>query len=229
MNDSRRFRTWASGLLDQQLWCWGRDILRPEGNLLRKSGFCRTPAPDPKRDCSAYSAQTADGCDIRLWGFGVMSCHPQSGGLFLRRYRFEPKLLVRIPTGPIHRLDSIGPVRSPQGRSDETAVRILLDRLARWIAEYEHFVAETAGRDYREASVRARGKEPHVEPAKMAPAWEKLAKKAHRLCSSERPLPPAWGDLLRSLATRASAGGRTDRRPHPRLTLRSTVSGIRPR
>ena len=35
----------AVGLLSQQIWCWGRDILRSEGNWLLHQGFTRLEPP----------------------------------------------------------------------------------------------------------------------------------------------------------------------------------------
>ena len=62
----------AVGLLSQQIWCWGRDILRPEGNWLIEIGFDRMEPPKDHTDCtSVYTRQLATERRIVLRGFGV--------------------------------------------------------------------------------------------------------------------------------------------------------------
>ena len=43
----------AVGLLSQQIWCWGKDILRSEGNWLLHQGFTRLEPPVDREDCSS--------------------------------------------------------------------------------------------------------------------------------------------------------------------------------
>ena len=50
------FRRWTAGLFDQQMWCFGRDIVQVRGNLLLDLGMCQYRAPDPKRSSSMYTA-----------------------------------------------------------------------------------------------------------------------------------------------------------------------------
>ena len=82
----------AVELLSQQVWCWGRDILRPDGNWLIEVGFDRIEPPDDREGCSSvYSLALPNDRCVVLRGFGVFYgdiCH---GGVFLRRYEFRPK------------------------------------------------------------------------------------------------------------------------------------------
>ena len=51
----------AVGLLSQQAWCWGRDVLRPEGNWLLEVGFDRIEPPNDRNECSSvYSLELPD-------------------------------------------------------------------------------------------------------------------------------------------------------------------------
>lgn len=57
-------RRWATGLFDQQLWCWDRDVARAAGNVLLELGMCRYRVPDPK--CSSLYKATLEG-DAEVW------------------------------------------------------------------------------------------------------------------------------------------------------------------
>jgi hypothetical protein len=45
----------GTALFDQQTWCWGQDIQRPEGNLLVAYGLTRQRSPETIRGSSAYT------------------------------------------------------------------------------------------------------------------------------------------------------------------------------
>ena len=82
----------AEGLLSQQIWCWGCDIMRPEGNWLIEIGFKRIEPPDNRSDCpSVYSLELPRGQCIVLRGFGVFFGDPEYGSIFVPRYEFQPK------------------------------------------------------------------------------------------------------------------------------------------
>ena len=60
-------------LLSQQIWCWGRDILRPEGNVLLEQGFERLIAPPDKANKkNIYALSPASGRTVILRGFGIV-------------------------------------------------------------------------------------------------------------------------------------------------------------
>lgn len=192
----------AIALLDQQLWCWGRDIACPEGNVLLDLGMCRYRSGNPGLDRTAYSARVAGDGVVWLWGFGLMYCLPDLGGIFLRRYRFDP-VLVNEPSGPIHALEHIGSVVRPTTARQRAITGELVRAAAKWIAGYEHWVAETLGAAYREATLAARDKPPVIPAKEMTRAWEHLAKKSVRL--SDLPSEPRgpWGRVLTALRTPA--------------------------
>ena len=62
----------AAALLSQQVWCWGRDILRPEGNWLLEFGFDRIEPPANRKHCaSVYALAMPRRRCVVLRGFGV--------------------------------------------------------------------------------------------------------------------------------------------------------------
>ncbi len=75
----------ASGeaLLDQQMWCWGCDVRRAEGNLLAEYGCTKRPSPDP-RFHSAYTFPNAlPGGALTLWGWQERDLSPGGGQIEL--------------------------------------------------------------------------------------------------------------------------------------------------
>ena len=81
----------AVALLSQQVWCWGRDILRPEGNWLLQIGFARMAPPADRKHCASVHVLTMprSRCVV-LRGFGVFYGEGQRGGVFLPRDECHP-------------------------------------------------------------------------------------------------------------------------------------------
>jgi hypothetical protein len=84
-------QSFGKRLLGQQLWCWGRDIARPQGNLLVEFGFRRHRANDLDRDGSSCYRIDADAQHVALWGFGMFYGRRGWGGLYLDRFSFRPQ------------------------------------------------------------------------------------------------------------------------------------------
>jgi len=85
----------AAGLLSQQIWCWGQDIKRPEGNWLLEIGFERTTPPANQKDCaSVYRLKLSAGQRLILRGFGVFFGDDRQGGIFIERYGFSPQFTI---------------------------------------------------------------------------------------------------------------------------------------
>lgn len=66
-------------LLHQQCWNWGRDIVRPEGNLLLEAGFVKQRPPEGIAGSTRYALRLADGGCWMLWGFGFFYATPELG------------------------------------------------------------------------------------------------------------------------------------------------------
>ncbi len=181
----------AVALFEQQLWCWGRDVARPQGNVFLALGMCRYPPPDPACECTAYTARVAGDGVVWLWGFGLLYWRPDVGGVFVRRFGFEP-LLARLPICPLHSPDGLAPlVARPTSAGQHATAATAVRAAAGWVAGYEHWIAETYGTAYRETTLAARSRSPAVPAADMARSWEHLAKKGRRLTAA--PLPPPAG------------------------------------
>jgi len=209
------FRRWAAALLDQQLWCWGRDITRPGGNVLLDLGMCCHRAPGPGRATSQYTAAVAGGATVCLWGFGLLYAEPGRGGVFLRRYEFDPRLVPGPPPVPVHQPERIGPAPRPASAGQWATTRLLLRAAAGWVARYEHWVAERFGSAYREAVLRARPRPPAVPAREMAAAWERLAKKAARLGPAAPVTRGPWAGVFAALCPNGIAFPPCPNRPTP--------------
>ena len=145
----------AVNLLSQQLWCWGRDILRPEGNWLIELGFERiTPPPDRSECPSTYTLNLPGGRHILLRGFGVFYGDPRYGGVFLHRYTFSPRFTAKPRLEkPPWSMDDL-PMMGPPDKPDRPACQALTRDLVDWIAGYESDVADRLGLRYRDTTLR---------------------------------------------------------------------------
>lgn len=167
----------AVTLLSQQLWCWGQDILRPQGNWLIETGFTRTPPPEDRGECaSLYTLTLPGGRTILLRGFGVFYGDPQHGCIYLPRYKFQPfftklETLDRPPWSP----DDL-PRMSRPAPSKRRACHTLVTDLIDWIWRYEAHVAAQLGVDYREHTLIDwdDGRRPCVPAEEFAQAWRGL-------------------------------------------------------
>ena len=161
-------------LLHWQCWIWGRDIVRPEGNLLLEAGYLRRRPPEGEAGTSWYTRSLPDGDSLVLWGFGVLYGTPREGGVYLNRYQFRPVWLpsetVResiwkadmIPTGPTP--------PSPRMPVDLTVAAI------RRIADYEEWALARCGVEYRRAVLRKWNRpSERPSPQTLPQAWRALA------------------------------------------------------
>lgn len=193
------YRRRATVLFDQQLWCWGRDVVRPEGNLLLALGMCRYRAATAAGATSAYTGRVAGGT-VWLWGFGVLYSDDATGGtVFLQRYDFVPKLVARPLGAPVYRSADLPGLARPSSAGERAVARTLVRRVAEWVARYEHWVAESHGTAYRRAALAARDRPPAVPAERMAAGWERVAKKAARLDATAGVRPGVWANVLTDL------------------------------
>ena len=91
-----KVRKIGTTLLDQQLWCWGQDIRRAEGNALLAYGFTKHRPPEGKHGTTAYEWRSSGRSRVVLWGFGFFYGDGDRGGLFLQRYKFAPKQTAAV-------------------------------------------------------------------------------------------------------------------------------------
>ncbi|MFQ3534330.1 MAG: hypothetical protein SNJ58_00495 [Aggregatilineales bacterium] len=168
-------RSLAPKLLDQQLWCWGCDIRRPEGNLLSAYGLVKLKAPEDVRLSSAYTLCFTDGAQVMLWAFGVFYGAPKRGGIFVKRGGFEPHYTSE------HRLPITVWCAAPECKPPDSVQTCahalhLLTALSAWIASYEMWIAAQTPSDYRKACVMAWFAHKRAVPSEMMiSAWRTIA------------------------------------------------------
>ncbi len=139
----------AACLLNQQIWCWGRDIECAESNLLVQYGFQRLEKPASRQASSLYRLDLSPTSRVILRGFGVFCGDDQWGGLFLRRFDFAPQLTPGpdLPR-PAWSLEDFPPLVQPRADQVPCCQRLLL-MLIEWIRQYEVWIAERVGIAYR--------------------------------------------------------------------------------
>ena len=161
-------------LLNRQCWNWGRDIERPEGNLLLEAGFFRRRPPEGEAGSSCYTLALPNGDSLMLWGFGLLYGTPLRGGVYLNRYQFRP---VWVPSEtvqePIWKPDTIPTAQTPP--SPRIPVDLTVAAIRR-IADYEEWALAHCGLEYRRAVLR-QWKRPSEQPPPQAvpQAWRALA------------------------------------------------------
>ena len=144
----------ASRLLSQQVWCWGRDIERSEGNWLMEIGFDRI---EPEFKCdhcdSIYTLELPNGKRVMLRAFGVFYGNDQKEGIYLPRYDFLPKYSRRlnIKNPPWEKKD-LPKLNFPNNLEVSNCI-FLVSELVNWIRTYEENVVNILGLDYRKSTL----------------------------------------------------------------------------
>ena len=144
----------AARLLSQQVWCWGRDIERLEGNWLMEIGFDRIEPKFKCEDCdSIYSLKLPTGKRVMLRAFGVFYGNDQKEGIYLPRYDFLAKYSRRlnIKNPPWEKKDL--PKLNFPNNSELTNCATLVSELVNWIRTYEETVVNVLGIDYRKSTL----------------------------------------------------------------------------
>ena len=144
----------AVKLLSQQVWCWGRDIERIEGNWLMEIGFERTEPTFRCENCdSIYSLELSNGKRVILRAFGVFYGNDQKEGIYLPRYEFLPKYLRRLNIKNIPwEKNDLPELYFPNNSEVSNCVRLVTE-LVNWIRTYEENVANILGLDYRKSTL----------------------------------------------------------------------------
>ncbi|MFN8877084.1 MAG: hypothetical protein ACK5Z1_07890 [Gemmatimonadota bacterium] len=167
-------------LLDWQLWCLGRDIPAPGGNLRGRAGFGRHRPEALGTGSAAYVRDLGRGQRLIAWGFGIFFGDDTEGGVLLRRHGFLPRLapFADVPM-PIWLPEQVAPVRSPRDGSAWQRARRLVAGIAAALASHERFVLEAAGPEHRRQCAAERPRHVRralsVSPLETAEAWDALA------------------------------------------------------
>ena len=144
----------------QQMYCWGRDVLHPDGNLLITHGFSKRPS-EGLQGTSCYS---------RLWQGGQLELHGSHAGWIGKHGGF---LFIRPLGRCVRWLDDAHPVPGDWHAGQfETHVDGEMHGLAMpfldWWLEYESTIEMNHGKSYREACHRQYKKLPKTR-AWLAP------------------------------------------------------------
>jgi hypothetical protein len=208
---SQTLRTVGTGLLNQQIWCWGQDIRSPTGNLLLSYGFTRTRPPGAEPGSSHYCLRLSERANISLWGFGMFYGHAEFGGLFLQRYAFTlawtPQAALPAHVWTPEQLPSVAAPRTVVARLH--AYRLLFAAV-RWIVQYEKWIRDTVGLDYRHQCI-ARFSASTVPADEMIGAWRGIAqayqhrarrlRRFHHAQQRKEAIPPVTPKLFRHRQT----------------------------
>ncbi|TWT57388.1 hypothetical protein KOR42_07480 [Thalassoglobus neptunius] len=168
----------AAALFSQQVWCWGQDVIYPQGNILIKMGFERVPPPENRRDCSSvYSLNVNSSQRIILRGFGVFWGDDQKGGLLLLRDRFEARYLneSRLPK-PCWSLQDFPNTTRPTIEQRPDCIALLID-LIDWMRCYELRTLREYGLSYRQKVLKTwnDGKRHVLHPEETPGAWRRCS------------------------------------------------------
>ena len=163
--------------MEQQLWCWGRDVEHPDGNLLMAFGFERHRGLIIDDPPTCYRLDQ-DQLHVSLWGFGMFFGRRDLGGLFLDRFDFCPKWApVESLSLAIHWPDELPVFARPRGRPQWQRARKLWKSSLLWIADYETWMRSIVGLAYRRECVKT-WLRPFVPAEKIAPAWRFLSRQS---------------------------------------------------
>lgn len=155
-------RDLANGL-QQQMFFWGQDVVRPEGNLLVEQGFSRSPSRGLK-GTSCYRREWQGG-HVELYGSCAGWYGEERGFAFIRPRKqcVVWKSAEDTPVPGSWRLDLID--RSASREQVYQASLPFLD----WLISYEVEVLSRFGADYRMENYRRYKKVPKarlwIEPA----------------------------------------------------------------
>ena len=184
----RPVRRFGGRLMGQQVWCWGRDVEHPDGNLLMDFGFER------HRDCNTDIGSTCyrldrDELHVSLWGFGMFFGRRDLGGLYLGRFDFCPRWApIESLSLEIYHPNELTVFARPRGRPQWQRARKLWKSSLLWIADYETWIRDTFGLAYRWECVDT-WLRPFIRAEKMVPAWRFLSRQ--RWEHQDQPLTKA--------------------------------------
>ena len=169
----------AVSMLSQQIWSWGQDIRRKEGNLLVEFGFERVKPPaDVEIQDSVYTLNLTENRSVILRGFGVYYRDNDLGAIFLPRYEFIPGYTTNTTLEqPLWTYDELPELYFPTESKWDSYITMLAD-LVKWIRDYEHKVIEEQGIEYRISTLAEwdNGERKVTTSQAVVGAWEKIGK-----------------------------------------------------
>ena len=175
-------RNEVSLLLDQQLWLFGCDVRNQSGNILLAIGFERIRPPEGWKAATQYHRYLPDGSCLKLWGFGFWISSDSLMGVFVRRGDFSPRL-CRL-TESIWRPEDLPPMSLPNSAQEISQAWRSLSCVFEWFADYEQFILQKYGLNYRRDCLRQWVKNPYTTAELISNHWQKLAHDCYTLSES---------------------------------------------
>jgi len=174
----------AAALLDQQMWCWGCDVRRSEGNLLLAYGAEKRPSPEPRLP-SAYSFSLSEGAALNLWGWGIWIARQGCGSVFVGRAGFRVRCAAQAELLPqAWRECDLPATRAAHTVGELRAVCSLLSEVCEWISAYETWLAAQFEPSYREQTIAAWPERKRhrggVSAVEMAASWIALSEMLYK-------------------------------------------------
>lgn len=151
---SNQFQRTVTMLIDQQMWCWGCDVRRTDGNFLLLYGAQKRPSPNPRYN-STYVFPIDATTMLNLWSWGVWIASAHGGSLFIARSRFQMRYMRDAILMPdVWRKRDL-PIKEDLAldRDDLAHCRGLLATALRWIGTYEVWLNRQVSSDYRDRTL----------------------------------------------------------------------------
>ncbi|NDJ62583.1 MAG: hypothetical protein GYB67_15755 [Chloroflexi bacterium] len=168
-------------LLEQQMWCWGCDVCRAQGNLLLAYGAEKRPSPDARHH-SAYAFQTDKDAVLNLWGWGIWLAHRRQGSLFISRSRFRVRYSPEVLQVPeAWQARDLPPMIGARDDKEAGYAADLLAAALKWIGDYERWLCSQVEVDYRERILKTwpqrKRHKGGIPAAEMPTRWLELSAK----------------------------------------------------
>ncbi|WP_224245177.1 hypothetical protein [Hyalangium gracile] len=170
-------------LFEISMWCLGRDVNHPEGNLLLRRGLSRERPPEGQKGGSVYTGSLPGGGVLKLWAFGAL-CGDSDESIYIRRDGFTPLRVDRaLVRWPVFEAEALGSAQAPSTPEEQRLCRAAVVTLSEWMGGYEAWVAREVGLSWRSACFAERRKAPPVQVGELADAWWRIAARARSLDS----------------------------------------------
>ncbi len=159
-----------------QMWCFGCDIRRPEGNLLLSYGFSRLKPPGDTYGSTHYTLDLGTHTKLHLLGFAI-ALEDATSGLLLKRYERSPRLFKRQPIpSRLHRPHQLPNTFSPIDETERRESTRLLALLSQELSCYEEFIEKTTSTEFQ---ISRRSSAPRIshlpKQMQLKQAWNSLA------------------------------------------------------
>ena len=167
----------AKNLLSQQVWCWGRDICREEGNCLLSIGFQRLEPPaGNEKSYSTYMLELPNERCVVLRGSGVFYSDIRYGSIFIPRYEFMPRYMNTSTLDYSFWAKSEVQEFTLPTKEEKRSCDVLIIDLIAWIETYEQNIVDCLGIGYRQKTLLKwdNGKRIVIPSEKIVQEWKNL-------------------------------------------------------